>query len=173
MSERDPRDFSPELLEGDPDLIHLNADIWGGLFISLFGLVGWFAAGDGAFNVWVFPKTNSMIIIVLATAIVIEGVVRRKATPIMDKTNLVRLVLPMAGGLVLFYFLFTRLGWVLTTTLLFGLAIFALQPRKSFKSAAISFGLSGGLALFFFYVFGEVFYVPWPEGTWLEPLLGG
>lgn len=161
-----------EVLKRDPEILYLNTDIWGGLFISIFGLIGWFGAGEGAFDVWVFPKVNSAIIVLMSIGMVVEGVVRKRVEPIINKKNGLQIVLPMAGGLVLFFFLFTRLGWILTTTLLFGLAILALQPRKTWKAILVSFMLSGGLALFFYYVFGNVFYVPWPEGTWLEPILG-
>lgn len=170
MSEDDHTDVS---LERDPDQLYLNTDVWGSLFISIFGLIGWFGADDGSFNVWVFPKTASAVILILAAIMIVKGLIRPKVEPVISKSNGIRLVLPMALGLVLFFVLVTRLGWILTTTLLFGSAMFLLQPKKNLKSAAVSYLMAGGLAVFFYYVFGNVFYVPWPEGSWLEPLLGG
>lgn len=158
---------------GDGDQIHLNTDLIGGIVIALFGLVGLLAAGEGAFNVWVFPKFNSIVILLMAVAMIIEGLVRRPSEAVINKTNAKRLVLPMSVGLVLFYVFFTRLGWIITTTMLFGLAMFTLRSKRDLKAAATSLLLAGVFALFFYYVFGNAFYVPWPEGTWVEPLLGG
>lgn len=156
----------------DPGQLYLNTDIWGGIAIGIFGLVGLLAAGEGAFNVWVFPRFNSILILVMAAGMIVEGLVRRRMTAVMNKEHGRELVLPMAVGLVLFFFLFTRLGWLVTTTLLFGGATFALRSRQTIRTALTSFIVAGAVAAFFYYVFGNVFFVPWPEGTWLEPLLG-
>lgn len=157
----------------DPNQLYVNTDIWGGLAIGVFGLVGLLGTGEGAFNVWVFPRFNSILILVMAVAMIIEGFVRKVRTPVINKAYGRELVLPMAIGLVLFFFLFTRLGWLVTTTLLFGGATFALRRRHTVSTAVTSFVVAAAVAAFFYFVFGEVFYVPWPEGAWLESLFGG
>lgn len=157
----------------DPAQFYLNTDIFGGIAIGIFGLIGLLAAGDGAFNVWVFPRFNSILILAMAVGMIVEGLVRKREVPVINKKNGKELVLPMAIGLALFYVFFTRLGWLVTTTLLFGGATFALRKRHTIGTALSSLAIAGGFAAFFYYVFGNVFYVPWPEGDWIEALFGG
>lgn len=170
MNDNPPIDQDESL---DPDDLVLNTDVIGGVVIGFFGLVGLLAAGDGAFNVWVFPRFNSWMIVLMAVGMIVEGLVRRRKEAVIAKVNGKRLVAPMGIGLALFFVLFTRLGWILTTSLLFGTAMFALRSKHNPRTVASSFLLAVATALFFYFVFGNVFYVPWPVGSWIEPLLGG
>ncbi|GIU93526.1 MAG: hypothetical protein KatS3mg011_2437 [Acidimicrobiia bacterium] len=154
----------------DRRMIRLNTDLLGGLFIGLFGAVGLVGSWGGRFNAWIFPRVNSIVILAMALALIVRGVVRREVEDVMPRENATRLVLPMMAGLVAYYFLFTRLGFVLTTTLLFGGAMFMLSTRRTWQRAVVVFGVAAVVAGFFYVVFGEVFYVPWPTGTWLEAL---
>lgn len=156
-----------------PRVISANTDLIGGIIVGLFGLVGLLAATEGNFNVWVFPRFNSVVIVLMAIGLIIKGIVRPGSEVLVERRALYIRVLPFAAGLIAFYFLFTRIGFLTAAILLFGLGTFSLRKRHTARTFVTSFLIAIIMTLIIYQVLKGVFYVPFPTGEWWEALSGG
>lgn len=155
---------------GRPRFLRLNADLWGGGVLLLVAAVGLLLArGDGG-NAWVFPRAVSGVLAVLGVGLVVKGLVTRVRSDVVERRAALVTVLPFAVGLIAYYFLLPRLGFVVTTIAAYAAATVALRGRITPRSAALGLLLGTVLALGLYQVFREIFTVPLPFGEWWEAL---
>lgn len=156
---------------GPTRTLTVNADLVGGIVMAVFGTIGLAAATGGTFNIWVFPRFNSVVVLLMSAGLIVKGIARSSRDEFLDRRAAVTMVLPFAAGFVAFFFLFTRLGFIATTILLYGAATYVLRRKRGFWTLVTSLALGAVLTMILYSVLKGVFYVPFPEGTWWEALL--
>lgn len=145
-----------------------NTDLVGGVLLALFGAVGLLQAQGGTYQVWIFPRVLSALLVVLGLGLLVKGLVAADRRGVLDRRAALVAVLPFVLGLLAYYFLLSRLGFLVTTVLFYGGGTLALRGRFGIRAVVVSFVWATVLALLLWQVFKGVFYIPLPTGSWLE-----
>jgi hypothetical protein len=148
----------------------VNSDLWGGLFLLAFGAGGVLLAGGSNPNVWGFPRVLSVLLLLFGAGLLVKGLVRPDRREIVTARTAAGTVAPFMLGLVAYWVLLDRLGFIATTILLYATATWVLRRRFTLPAALLSLAVAAALTLAVYQLFANWLFVPLPVGSWWEAL---
>jgi hypothetical protein len=153
-------------MERSPRILSVNADLVGGGLLLAVGVIALIYARGATFNVWIFPRVAAVSLVIIGAGLLVKGSVTPERRELLDAQTAVTTVLPFAAGIVAYALLFSRVGFVPTTTVLYAAATWVLRREFTVRSAIVSLAIGAAFTLVLHGVFTRVFYVPLPEGSW-------
>ena len=147
-------------------MLIVNADLAGGGLLLGIALVALVLARGGTFQVWIYPRVVAGFLAIMGLGLLVKAFVRPQYVEVFDKRTAATTVLPFAVGIVVYGLLFSRAGFVPTTIVMYGAAMFVLRGRFTLRSAAFSLAVGAVFTLILHQVFTRTFFVPLPRGTW-------
>jgi len=152
----------------DRRMLTVNTDLAGGGLLVAIAAIALLAAREATFNVWIFPRVTAVFLAVIGTGLLIKGFVKPDYREVLDRRHAAATVLPFAVGLIVYGVLFSRVGFLPTTIVLYAAATWVLRRQFTLRSAVVSLAIGAAFTLFLHQVFTRVFYVPLPRGTWWQ-----
>jgi Tripartite tricarboxylate transporter TctB family len=154
---------------GAEPVINVNTDLWGGLAMAGFGALG-LALSGANFRVWIFPRVACVLLLLFGGGLVIKGFRSPDRRDVIKRYNATHVVGPFIAGLIAYYYLFPRLGFIVSTIVCYSLATWVLWRRFTLRSALLSVAMATVLTLALFQIFRQIFNVPVPVGSWLQAM---
>jgi hypothetical protein len=148
----------------------VNTDLWGGLLLLVFGAGGLLLATGSNPNVWGYPRLLSGLLLLFGGSLAVKGLVRPDRQEIISARAAASSVGPFLLGLVAYYALLPRLGFVATTVLLYATATWALRRRFTPTAALLSLAVAAAVTLALYQLFANWLFVPLPTGSWWEAM---
>ena len=148
--------------DGDRELV-VNTDLWGGLLLLVFGLGGLLAAGT-SFEVWVFPRVCSWLLVGTALVLLAKAVLRPERRAVAERRGGLVTAAAFGAGFVAYYQTVVWVGFLATTTFFYAAAMALLRGRLSVRGAVQSLVIAAAVTVALYLVFKRVFLVPLPEG---------
>lgn len=158
---------------GKHEKVWSDRDLWSALVLLAIGALFYSALGDEPVD-WVMPRLAISFVLLMAAVLFLSFVVRLvlhrkpKYVPVPQERHAVIDVLAFCIIVFLYMVLVKGLGFWLASLLMLAAASMTLMVERTRRNMMLGVVVPVGAIVVGYFIFQHVFYVPVPEGGWLE-----